>query len=516
MKRYKFIIFSTILALFSTVACTDLEENVLDEQLGGNLVNNPSNAQALINPPYASLRRTIEWSNYWGLQEITTDEVIIPTRGTDWYDNGAWQQLHLHTWNSDHMRFQNVWNHLTQGVSRANTAINYISQFPQSTTNDLFITEARFLRAYYMYLINDLFGQVPFRAADETDYSASPEVLSRKEAADYIIDELKAILPNLKTKSEVGSTRATVGAAQTLLAKVYLNYEVYTGEAKWNDAISYCDQLISSSDYAVADDYWSMFQFDVAEHPEFILRVPMSDAVDYGGDVQWTNFALHYSQEFGNFNSIWNGPSTTSTFFNTWDTENDARFQDDGIKSVTGFNQGFLVGQQFAVDGSELFLRDNTTPLVFVPEIDIQSAPENAGIRVMKFAPDPNTVDQFRSPNDVPIMRISDVYLIRAEAKFRSDDEDGALADINYIRAKRNMDGKTLPLLTSLTLDDILDERGYELYWEGLRRQDLIRFGKFTNAYQEKEASEAFRTIFPVPTSAADVNENLDATLGNQ
>uniref|UniRef100_UPI003216914D RagB/SusD family nutrient uptake outer membrane protein n=1 Tax=uncultured Draconibacterium sp. TaxID=1573823 RepID=UPI003216914D len=513
MKKYKIILVLTIIGMFFAFGCTDLEENVLDEQLGADLVNNPENIGSLINPPYGSLRRTIEWYDYWALQEVTTDEVIIPTRGTDWYDNGAWMELHVHTWNSDHIRLKNVWDALNQGVSRANTAIYYIAQFNQNSTTEQYINEARFLKAYFMYLINDLFGQVPFREAEDLDFSVTPEVLNQKAAADWIIEEVKAILPNLKTKAEVGSERVTQEAAKALLAKLYLNYEVYGGEGKWSEAIDYCDQLINSGTFSVTDDYWSMFQKDVAEHPEFIFRVPMDDNVDMGSGSVWVNFTLHYSQLFGNYTSTWNGPSTTSSFFNTWDKVNDARYYDSRIMSETGFNQGFLVGQQYGVDGTALKQR-NGDPLIFVPEINIESSPENAGIRVIKFAPNPDTERQFSSPNDVPIMRISDIYLIRAEAKLRNNDEPGALADINFLRSKRSAEGKTLGSLPSLSLEDVLNERGYELYWEGLRRQDLVRFGKFTEAYQEKPATEAFRTLFPVPTSAADVNENLDASLG--
>ena len=508
MKPYKFILFFSLLGLLGTVGCTDLEETVLDEQLGADLISNPENIEALINPPYGSLRRTIEWYDYWGLQEVSTDEVIVPTRGTDWYDNGAWMELHLHTWTADHIRMKNVWNALSQGMARCNLAIYYIGQFPQSAKTEQYITEARFLRAYYMYLINDLFGQVPFREPDELDFKISPMVMNRKAAADFIIEEVKAVLPNLKTKAEVGSGRVTVGAAQALLAKIYLNYEVYTGEAKWADAITYCDQLINSGVYTVADDYWTMFQKDVAEHPEFILRVPMDDNVDMGSGSVWVNFTLHYSQVFGNITSTWNGPSTTKTFFETWDMVNDARFYDDRIKGQTGFNQGFLHGQQYGLDGTALSQR-NGSPLIFVPEINLSSSPENAGIRVVKFAPNPATERQFSSPNDVPIMRISDIYLIRAEAKLRNNDPAGALADVNFIRSKRSAAGKTLPARTAITLDDILKERGFELYWEGLRRQDLIRFGKFTEAYQEKPVTNAQKELFPLPTSAVDVNENL-------
>jgi hypothetical protein len=513
MKKYKFILFFTVFGLLSTMSCTDLVENVLDEQLGADLVNNPQNIESLINPPYGSLRRTIEWYDYWALQEVSTDEVIIPTRGTDWYDNGDWQQLHLHTWTADHGRMKNVWDALSQGVSRANTAIYYIGQFDQNAITEQYINEARFLRAYYMYLINDLYGQVPFREADELDFSISPVVLSSKEAADYIIGELTAIMPKLKTKAEVGSERVTKGAAQALLAKIYLNYEVYADEAKWTEAIQYCNELINSGTYAVANDYWEMFQKNVAEHPEFILRVPMDDKVEMGSGSVWVNFTLHYSQTFGNINSLWNGPSTTKTFYETFDQENDVRFYDDRNRAELGFNQGFMVGQQYAIDGTPLKQR-NGDPLVFAPEINLGSSPENAGVRVNKFAPNASTERQFSSPNDVPIMRISDIYLIRAEAKLRTNDVAGALADVNYIRGKRSTSGKILPLLTTVTLDDLLKERGFELYWEGLRRQDLVRFGKFTSAWQEKPVTNATKSLYPLPTSAVDVNENLKQNPG--
>ena len=508
MKQYKFFKYSALFAFIGLVSCTNLQEKVLDEQLGTNLINDPNNVQALINPPYASLRHTIEWYDYWGLQEITTDEVIVPARGTDWYDNGDWQKLHLQTWTADHIRLKNVWDVLNQGVSRANTAIYYIGKFPQTATTTQYVNEARFLRSYYMYLMCDLFGQVPFREASDVNFSTAPQVLSRKAAADKIISELTEIMPNLKTKADVGSDHVTIGAAQALLAKVYINYEVWTGTKKYTEAIAACNDLINSPNYAVATDYWTMFQKNVTEHPEFILRIPMDDNVDMGSGSVWVNFTLHYSQTFGNITSTWNGPSTTSTFFNTWDKVNDARYHDDRIKAECGFNQGFLVGQQYGLDGTALKQRDGS-PLIFVPEVNLQSSPENAGIRVVKFAPNSTTKFQFNSPNDVPIMRISDIYLIRAEAKLRNGDAAGALADVNYLRSKRSAAGKTLPALASVTLDDILKERGYELYWEGLRRQDLIRFGKFGDAWQEKPVTAATKILFAVPTSAISVNANL-------
>lgn len=515
MKIFNFIKYSTMMALVVLASCTNLEETVLDEQLSATLVNDPTNAQALINPPYASLRRTIEWYDYWAMQEVPSDEVIIPTRGSDWYDNGDWMALHLQSWTSDHIRVKNVWNVLNQGVSRANTAIYYISQFAQTSETESYINEAKFLRSYYLYLILDLYGQMPVREPEELDFSVSPVVMDRIEATAYLIEQLNVIVDKLPTKAQAGSAKATQGAAQTLLAKLYLNSEYWTGTAKWDECITACNAVIASSDYKLASDYWSMFQKFVEEHDEFILRVPMSDDVDMGSGSVWTNFTLHYSQTFGNINSLWNGPSTTSTFYDKFDKVNDVRVYDDRIKAECGFNQGFLVGQQYSTSGVALTQR-NGSPLIFVPEINIASAPENAGIRVVKFAPNSLTTRQFSSPNDVPVMRLSDVYLIRAEAKLRKGDATGALSDVNAIRAKRSQVGKTLPLLTAVTLDNILDERGYELYWEGLRRQDLARFGKMGQAWQEKAATDGVkRSVFPAPTSATDVNENLDTSLGN-
>ncbi len=259
---------------------------------------------------------------------------------------------------------------------------------------------------------------------------------------------------------------------------------------------------------------------DGNEVKEFIGSALPDFTYSLNSKLTYKNFDLSMFWYGSKGNKVYNNTANaifTKTPLNNGNnvTKNDTRFYDDRIKSETGFNQGFLVGQQYGPDGTALEQR-NGEPLIFVPEIDITSSPENAGIRAIKFAPDPNAIDQFRSPNDVPVLRISDIYLVRAEAKLRSGDEAGALADVNYIRSRRSMAGETLPLLNSITLDDILKERGYELYWEGFRRQDLIRFGKFTGAYQEKEVTDAYRTIFPVPTSAADVNENIDPELGNK
>jgi len=202
---------------------------------------------------------------------------------------------------------------------------------------------------------------------------------------------------------------------------------------------------------------------------------------------------------------LWNGGCITKTYWDTWTKTDDAdvRKYDARIKPVCGFNQGFLVGQQYGPDGTALTTRDGS-PLVFVPEVNLKNASEAEGIRVIKFAPNPQTTRQFNEGNDFYAFRISDVYLMRAEAELRNGDEAAALADVNAIREKRNATPRT-----SLTLEDIYNERGYELYWEGKRRQDMIRFGTFNKAMSEKPVTPDYTSLFPIPQSALDVNPNL-------
>jgi len=177
MKIMKFNLLIKVLMIFmavSFVSCTKLNEKIFDEASGTSLINDPANAPGLVNPAYATLRKTNEFWGVWGLQEACTDEAMFPTRGTDWYDNGSWQAFHLHTWTSEHTIVKSGWDVILQGISRANTGIYYLKQFPSSAEIDGYIIELRFLRAYYVYLCNDFWGQTPFRKWDETDYSIPP------------------------------------------------------------------------------------------------------------------------------------------------------------------------------------------------------------------------------------------------------------------------------------------------------------------------------------------------------
>jgi len=513
MKIIKYNSLIKILFVFmaiSVVSCTKLNEKVFDEANSTDLIKDPANAPGLVNPAYATLRKLNNLWNVFGLQEASTDEIQVPTRGTDWYDNGSWTGFYLHKVTPEHAIDVTSWNTIMEGISRANTGIYYLSKFPSTSKIDGYIVELRFLRAYYIYLCNDFWGQTPFRDWKDQNYSVAPKVMNRKEATQWLITELKTIIPLMKTKSEIPFGRVTKAAAQTLLAKVYLNQKVYTGTPDWADVITECTDVIKTGDYTIAPDYWAQFQYKNPDSEEGIFMTIHHDYNNEGGGGVWVNYTLHYNQVFGNYTSLWNGACITQEFWNTWTKTNagDVRKYDDRIKPVTGFNQGFLVGQQYSPAGVALKTRQGA-PLIFTPKVNFTNATEAMGIRVVKFAPNPETTRQFNEGNLFYTFRISDVYLMRAEAEFRSGNTAAALADVNAIRSKRNA-----TLRTTLTLDDIYNERGYELYWEGKRRQDQIRFGHYNDARGSKPVTPATTDLYPIPQSALDVNPNLKQNPG--
>lgn len=506
MKKLYIMISAAILSLS---ACT-VEEEILDEVNGGKVIHNPENVEMIVAPAYAYLRDLQNRSGVWGTIQSVTDELAWPARGSDWVTPDL-QALFTHDYGPTNSYVRNTWNSFMLGITRCNVALKYLSEFPKSPKVDGYIAEVKFIRALCMFRLTDNFGKFPFREFTEIDYSKVPVILDRQMAVDRMIKELNEVIPQLKNKSEIPYGRVSKAAAQMLLANVYLNHEVFTGTAKWTEAVQQCDAIINSGQYTVADDYWGMFQYDNAKYlqnTESILSVIYDETIGLTGSV-WIPITLHYNQKFGSFTSLWNGCCTTPTFVNTWDTS-DKRFSDKRLISQLGFNQGFLIGQQYSPTGVTLKTRTGA-PLVFTKEFSIKNSKEEEGVRVVKFAPNPSTTNTSNAGNDFPLYRLSDTYLMRGEAKFRAGNLSGALEDINYIRnTKRGM-----PAYTSLDLDKILKERGFELYWEGNRRTDLVRFNKYRDAREEKNyVTPAYKVLLPIPLSAIEANASLTQNPG--
>lgn len=508
------IIICTAITGFMAVGCTNLKEEVLNEKDDSGIVSDENSAQMLIAPAYAYLRDLQSRSGVWLVLESVTDEMLFPTRGTDW-NNANYRTLYTHEYDSKNTYIRNTWNSFMIGITKCNTALQYLGKLNQTDEVKSYQNEARFIRALCMYHLMDCFGKFPMRESSEIDYAKKPVILERPQAIERIEKELKEIIPLLKQKGEVPYGRITRAAAQTLLAKLYLNNQVYTGTApgftdgkgRWTETIALCDEIINSGKYALADDFWKLylaFNEDYSNRTETILPIIYDMKAGLKG-IDWINITLHYKQTFGAFKGMWNGCCTTPDFLATWDPT-DTRYQDNRLKDQIGFNLGILVGQQYDASGQKL--KDRTgADLIYTPEFSVQNSTEAQGARVVKYAPDPASTYGNKSENDFQYYRLADIYLMRAEAKLRSGDKAGALTDINTLRTKRNVKTYTA---AELTLEKIYNERGYEFYWDGPnRRNDMVRFDKYCPARYEKPASEPYRILLPIPISAMEANDEL-------
>ncbi|WP_259014244.1 RagB/SusD family nutrient uptake outer membrane protein [Emticicia fluvialis] len=552
-KIYSTLALAGLLVLNS---CTDLKEIVLDETLSTNLSDKAA-VEGIIAPVYARLPDLFLHTNYFTLQEISTDEAILPYRGgTDWGDNGIYLNMHAHNYVSTDPNIRNTWNIIVQGMSRAITAINTLPTLKDPSTKT-FLAEARGMRAYYSMLTLDLFGLVFVK----DDIGETSKIIRGNEAVEYIKSELLAVEPNLETT--VGPGRLTKGAVWGLLARLYLNSAVYRDIYSTNftfksedmdKVIEYCDKIISSGQYQLSNDYFSLFNSNNHDNKELIF------AVDQRAELNGHNRMAYFSLSGDQFplpaypaaNGT-DGPGITSDYYRTWvnayapqDPKVDPRFYKQNISIYTNpadscvtaesFNidRGILRGQQYGlIRKNGVFVRCSngnykvgklfydtrnrpTQPVEFTEKIDftVEGSNYNTGYRVEKYEfSKKSTSGRNFGDADLVILRLADVYLMRAEAKLRkSGDAASALADVNTVRASRTASTPP-PALTSMSLDLLYRERGFEFYWEMLRRSDMIRFGKYEGTWTEKTNNNVQKRIFPIPQTAIDGASNIPGYL---
>lgn len=545
--------------MLGTNACTDLEERILDETFTSNLTE-AETAKGLLVPVYAHLPELYRHTTYFSLQEISTDEAILPYRGgTDWGDNGIYIAMHSHNYTATDPNIQNTWNYLVQSISRAITAITTLPQLNDPNAA-LYLAEARGMRAYYNMMLLDLFG-LSFRKEDPATVS---EILRGQDAIDYIESELLAVEPVLANRAAVGSGRLTKAAVWGLLARLYLNAAVYRDRyatqfnftsADMDKVIDYTDRIINSGEYQLSPDYFSIFGVDNHNNSELIFAI--DQRYDLNGHNRLSYFSLSGDQfplaQYPAANGT-DGPGITSDFYRTWveaygdvdPADADPRFYQENLSIYSNpadtcindadykINRGILRGRQYgAIRVGGVFLRcpdgrlkvglltnlsRNRPDLVvdFTERIDFSTVGSgySTGFRVHKYEFSKYS-DSGRNKGeaDISILRLADVYLMRAEAKLRkNNDTAGALADVNTVRASRTAT-QPPPPLNNISLDLLFRERGFEFYWEMLRRTDMIRFGKYEDTWTEKTNSDVRKRIFPIPQTAIDGASNLPGYL---
>ena len=500
MKSYKYLF---LLGLAFIMACTNLEEE-LNQDLTREEAEEITDVNALLKAAYVGLRTFQHEARYWSMSEHSSDEMLGPTRGPDWDDNGKWRALHTHKWTADHPDLRESFNELLQLVFTTTNVLSFNAS-PQQQA------EARLIRAFAVFSVADGWGQVPFRNPGDNLLNP-PAILKGSEAVDFVISELNAIMNDLPAGPV---STANQDAARVLLMKAHLNKGVFANrQSPTFDAgdmaqvVANADAIINSGKYSLDNNYFDNF----APNNDAISSENIWTGLNEGGVSSGNVFSrwfatVHYNQD----PSGWNGFTTLSEFYDSFEaTDNRLSADYTGMTDVSGLRAGFLIGQQYDENGVALQDR-KTNPLSFTREVNPIETGNNlevTGIRVVKYPVDYANV-QSNSENDYVFFRLGDVLLMKAEALLRTSDPGGALDIVNELRGVRNASA-----LGSIDLDEILAERGRELYWEGWRRQDLIRFGKFLEPWEHKEVSGPERLLFPIPATALSVNPNLEQNPG--
>jgi starch-binding outer membrane protein, SusD/RagB family len=541
MKSYKNLKFALpLLAAVAITGCTKLDEGLNSTLTSGQVASSLGTAGTglLLSAAYSDVAGPFTGqSGVFSLEENSTDESLVPTRGGDWDDNGVWRVIHNHTWNADHGQVRDNFNDLNKINFDATNVLGFNPSKAQAA-------EARFLRALSLYYLLDLYGQYPFRNPGDNLLNA-PTVKSGADGINFIISELTAILPDLPASNP--STLANPDACRLLLMKCYLNKGMYINRsaptfdaADMAQVISLGNAIINSGKYSLNTNYFDNFSVDNdVKSKEGIFVYPNTGGVTAnhaGIEARW-NMTLHYnSYTPNNPNAGWNGFSTISDFYNSFntsvtptafgpaDTVVDKRLGGRyyaGATNVSGLRPGFLVGQQYNENGVAIKDRKGA-PLAYdktiaANMIETGANLEVTGIRVVKYVPD---YAYYGGPagNDVMIFRYADVVLMVAEAQMRTGATAAGLALVNNLRTIRGAAPfVTLPLVNVNNVDDantFLAERGRELYWESHRRTDLLRFNVFLKPWGLKPTDNVRNLFFPIPNQALAANPNLKQNPG--
>jgi len=505
------LVFIGIISFVFTCSCKKLNETVGGNLTTGQVANNA--AAELLRGIYASMAPTfVSYLEIFALSDVTTDEAIIPTRGNNWDDNGMWRVLHQHKWDPGNLTIRNCFKSLGGVVFAATDILQYNPNAQQKA-------EARFLRAWAMYWLLDLFDQVPYREPGENIIQPA-KVRKGFEALSYIISEINAVQPDLPNDP---AGKANKFAAKVLLMKCYLNKGVYNDRANpsfdpgdMNRIISLADEIINSNKYSFSANYFDNFSpVNKTSGRENIFTQASSSDGDYPLSFAWLA-PFHYTQ--GGFN----GTTTLSNFYDKFESADKRReavydYPNSLPNPGHRVNVGFLIGQQYdLVTDAPLF--EGNLPVIFTPEVkNIEPGPNlnMPGIRPVKYAPDYLNFYFFPPPtNDFVYLRFPDVLLMKAEAILRGGTPtnagsygNSALSIVNSIRSHPSRGATPF---ASMNLDVLLEERGRELWWENWRRQDMIRFKKYLLPFQEKDyQSEEKYLLFPIPYEQLSVNYNL-------
>lgn len=515
--------------LFSTFSCTDLVDDSHGSVISENYApSTETDISALVNAAYIPWRKTmLLWNGVVRAQELPADQDILPARtGIGWVDGYIYKRMHQHTWTSSDDGVLQPWSRTFEGVNSCNRIIYQIETGVIAVSDERkaeLLAELKVLRASYYYILVDLYGNVPI-VTDFSDESL-PKQATRSQVFDFVIKEIKDNIALLsETPRGLYYGRMNKWVANTILAKMYLNAQIWKGQAMWAECIDACENVIKSGHYSLEANQKNVFITENENSNEIIFALPFDEK--YVKD--WNAFDFHMytlasdNQRTYQFtNSPWGGVGATPQFIDSYNPL-DVRLKEN-----------FIAGQQYAITGEPLSINYENA----VPSID--ESDKDDGLRWGKFEYAIGATN--RLSNDWPMFRYADILLMKAEALLRSGQagageivtqvrarafiNNPALATVtdaqlmlgsNYNYGRRDKNSQTVEGGSNIVMGRFLDELGWEFTQEGRRRQDLIRFGVFsTKSWFSHTATNNINfNLFPIPNDIMLTNSNLKQNEG--
>ncbi|WP_337750385.1 RagB/SusD family nutrient uptake outer membrane protein [Segatella sp.] len=555
MKRYRSL-FLLLLVALSMTSCLDehpkdqLDEDAIYGSASDIYINAVASLYNYIGGANESEGIQGTCRGIYDYNTLTTDEAMIPIRGGDWYDGGLWNAMYQHRWGADDQSLYDTWKYLYKVIVLANKSLDIISNksaLLSAAQQEEYRAEIRAIRAMFYYYAMDMFGRVPLvlSSAEQLHSSLFQGQTDRSSIFQFVFQELQQVLPSLPDQhsNKEGNYygRITQPVVNFLLAKLALNAEIYMyddwtqGYASrpkgsdihfsvpasdaslrngdkvdcrklnaWETCIYYCDKLAEEGYVLESDDSFN-FSTHNETSKENIFTIPMDKNI-YTNQFHYLFRSYHYTH--GGVLG-WGSENGTCATISTMKANHYGEADEDA-RCKMNFVAGVV-----KVDGHEL-LMDNGKPLEYQPFEVAQNLTNSkfvktAGARMAKYEVDRTSyMDGKLQSNDIVLFRYADALLMKAEAKVRNGENGDE--ELNRIRARVGMP------YHKATLDNILEERLLELVWEGWRRQDLIRFGKFTGAYDLRTPlqgeSSGYTTVFPIPQKCIDLNSELVQNKG--
>ncbi len=512
-NKKKYITFIQIMIFTGSLlsGCTNLDETLYDKVSAYEFGTTDAQINAIVAPIYTSLQKTF-CAELWRNAECSSDMSVTPTRkGGDWWDGGQYKYFRQHTWTASTSNIETAYNASMNAVSTCNQ-IYYTIENSEADIEDReqVLAEIRGVRAFWYYELIDNWGNVPV-VTDFTDTS-NPQTSSRSDVYEFTMSELNAIKDIVR--SDVSSSsygKITKGVIYTLLAKMYLNALIWNpdGGEKWQECANACDTVMSLG-YDLESDWTVNFKVNNEESGEIIFPAvyTTSDKANFLADL-----TLHYldPQALGLSSfTPWNGICAMPAYIQSFDSEDNRK------------GWSFLTGAMVDPDTGDTIITAHGRPLIHYETVTMKYSidedgwgyvEQEDGGRCYKWEFEAGLKEYME--NDYAIFRLADIYLMKAEALVRmGKNNEEATGLVNAIRERAFDDASKLK--SSVTLDDIYQERRFEFAWEGMGRQDQIRFGTFLDEIQGwKDAETDDHTeLFPIPQTALDANPLLDQNPG--